>query len=468
MTAAFRSLAVHNYRIWFIGALVSNIGGWLQRTAQDWIVIHDLTDNDAFAVGVTMALQFGPQLLFIPIVGFAADHFDTRKLLILTQGVQALLALGLGVSVLTGHVTLTTVYVFALALGVVSAFDAPPRQTFVAQLVGEEYLGNAVSLNSASFNIARMIGPAAAGLLIAAFGSGWVFVLNAASFAAVFASIFFIRPSELHAALRAARGKGQLNQGFRYIRNRADLIGVMVVIFIVATFTFNFPVYIAAMCTTVFGMGSEEFGLFNSALAFGSVVGALLAARRDRPRIHVVIYSCAALGAALAIAAGMPTALAFALALPISGLSMQLMTATANGYVQLTTAPYMRGRVMAVYMAVLAGGTPLGAPIMGWLANEFGARFAVLSGAIAAVVASVAGVMWLATRTRLSTHFRLPGGPLVTIATEPRSARRPGTVPAGGAAQPTSAALVPERPRPRRTAAAAPAPSLEAPRARAR
>lgn len=422
MTAAFRSFAISNYRIWFVGALVSNIGTWLQRTAQDWLVIHDLTDNDAFAVGVVMALQFGPQLLFIPIVGFAADHFDTRRLLILTQGAQALIAAGLGITVLTGHATLWHVYGFALMLGIAAAFDSPPRQTFVSQLVGETYLGNAVSLNSASFNIARMIGPAAAGLLIAALGAGWAFVINAASFAAVFVSIFFIRPSELHVAARAKRGKGQLAQGFRYIRNRPDLVGVMVAIFIASTFTLNFAVYIAAMCTSVFHLGSGEFGLFNSALAIGSVAGALLAARRERPQIHVVIYSCLMLGVVLSVTAAMPTALLFALILPLSGLAMQMMTTSANGYVQMSTAPYMRGRVMAVYMAVLAGGTPVGAPVMGWVANALGPRSSVLLGALAAVVAASAGLFWLSAHIRLTARFDLPfGGPRIRVETAPRA-----------------------------------------------
>lgn len=422
MTSAFRSFAVRNYRIWFAGALVSNIGTWLQRTAQDWIVINDLTDNNASAVGIVMALQFGPSLLLMPVVGFVADRFNTRRLLIATQGVQAVLAAGLGFTVLSGHATLWHVYLFALLLGIASAFDSPPRQTFVSQLVGERYLGNAVSLNSASFNIARMIGPAAAGLLIAALGAGWAFVLNAASFAAVFVSIFFIRPSELHVAARAKRGKGQLIQGFRYVRHRPDLVGVMVAIFIASTFTMNFAVYISAMATAQFHLGSGEFGGFNSALAIGSVAGALLAARRERPQMHVVIYACLALGVFLAITSAMPTPMTFALTLPLSGMMMQMMTASANGYVQMSTAPYMRGRVMAVYMAVLSGGTPLGAPAMGWVADTLGPRASVLLGALAAIVAAVAGLAWLSAHLRLTARFTLPfGGPRLRIETAPRS-----------------------------------------------
>lgn len=406
---------MRNYRIWFAGALISNIGTWLQRTAQDWIVIHDLTHNDAFAVGITMALQFGPQLLFIPIVGFATDHFPTRRLLMWTQAAQAVIALALGVTVLTGHATLYRVYAFALLLGIASAFDAPPRQTFVSQLVSEEYVGNAVSLNSASFNIARMIGPAVAGLLIAAVGAGWSFLLNGVSFAAVLISLFAIRESELSRPARVQRGKGELGQGFRYIRRRPDLVAIMTLILIVETFAFNFPVYIAAMCTTVFGLGSQQYGLFNSALAVGSVTGALLAAGRERPRLRVIMLACLGLGGALALSASMPVAVAFALSLPLGGLAMQLMTASANGYVQLSSEPQMRGRVMAVYMAVLGGGTPVGAPIMGWIANTFGPRAAMMTGALSAVVAALVGVAMLLTRTRVDTEFDLPGGAHVHI-----------------------------------------------------
>ncbi len=413
---------MRNYRIWFVGALVSNIGTWVQRTAQDWIVINDLTHNDALAVGIVMALQFGPQLLLMPVTGFAADHFTTRKLLIITQAAQAVLAAGLGLTVLTGHATLWHVYGFALLLGIVAAFDSPPRQTFVSQLVGETYLGNAVSLNSASFNIARMLGPAVAGLLIAAVGAGWSFVLNAASFAAVLVSLFFIRPAELHVAARASRGKGQLAQGLRYIVHRPDLIGVMMAIAVAATFTLNFPVYISAMTTTAFHLGSSQFGGFNSALAVGSVVGALLAARRERPQMHVVIYACLTLGVVLALTAVTPNALTFALMLPLSGMAMQMMTTSANGYVQMSTAPYMRGRVMAVYMAVSSGGTPIGAPIMGWIANVMGPRASVMLGALASVLAGTAGLAWLSTHLRLSTGFVIPfGGPRVRIVTAPRA-----------------------------------------------
>ena len=222
-TGTFRSLRNHNFRIWSAGALVSNIGTWMQRTAQDWLVLTELTHHNASAVGVTMALQFGPQLLMLPWTGFAADYFDRRKLLITTQALSAILGLALGILTVTGAVQLWHVYSLAFLLGCVSAFDAPARQTFVSDLVGDEDLSNAVGLNSTSFNSARMIGPAASGMLIATVGTGWSFVINGLSFIAVLLSLCLLRVSELHASTRATRKRGNLLEGFRYVWRRPDL-----------------------------------------------------------------------------------------------------------------------------------------------------------------------------------------------------------------------------------------------------
>jgi MFS family permease len=217
MNGTFRSLNGFNYRMWAGGAFVSNVGTWMQRTAQDWIVLTQLTHHNATAVGVVMSLQFGPQVLLLPLTGFAADHLDRRKLLFVTQGAMGALALGLGILTVAGLVQLWQVYVFAFLLGCVSAFDSPARQTFVSELVVEADLTNAVGLNSTSFNAARMIGPAIAGVLIAAVGSGWVFLINAASFAAVLGSLSLLRVDELHRTNRAHRTRGSLVEGFRYV-----------------------------------------------------------------------------------------------------------------------------------------------------------------------------------------------------------------------------------------------------------
>src|SRR5580692_12382930 len=212
----FRSLRGFNYRVWACGALVSNVGTWMQRIAQGWLVLTQLTHNNATAMGVVMALQSAPHLLLLPLTGFAADHFDRRKLLIGTQAAMGALAFGLGLLTISGIVQLWHVYVFAFLLGCVTAFDSPARHTFVAELVGENDLSNAVALNSSSFNAARMIGPAVAGTMIAAVGSGWVFVINGASFVAVLGSLALLRISELHVQSRAVRTRGSMVEGFRY------------------------------------------------------------------------------------------------------------------------------------------------------------------------------------------------------------------------------------------------------------
>ena len=287
----FRSLAVRNYRLWFAGALVSNVGTWMQRTAQDWIVLTELTDHDAAAVGVTMALQFGPQLLLVPVSGLIADRVDRRKLLMATQAAMGLLALGLGLITVTGVAQLWMVYAFAFGLGVAAAIDAPARQTFVSELVADEQLSNAVALNSVTFNGARLVGPAVAGLLTAIIGAGWVFLINAVTFAAVLTSLTLLRKDQLQPRKRMAKAKGQIRDGFRYVRGRPDILVIFAMIFVVGTFGFNFPIFTSTMASVEFGVGADGFGLLSSVLAIGSVAGALLAARRERPRLRYLVMA---------------------------------------------------------------------------------------------------------------------------------------------------------------------------------
>jgi MFS family permease len=391
----FRSLSSYNYRIWASGALVSNVGTWMQRTAQDWIVLTKLTHHDATAVGFVMALQFGPQLLMLPLSGLVADRFNQRTILKVTQAVMALLALALGMLIITNTVQLWQVYLFALVLGCVQAFDTPARQTFVSQLVVGPNLSNAVGLNSASFNLARTIGPAVAGVLIAVIGSGWVFMINFISFGAVLASLFLLRTSELQPAPRAKSKKGNLVGGFRYVWTRPDIMMILVVIFIFGTFGMNFPIYISTMATVVFHSGAAGFGTLSSIIAIGSVIGALLAAGRDRPRLRFLFIAMAVFAIGCTLAALTPGYWWFAIALVIIGLASQTVTTTTNSYVQLSTPSAVRGRVMALYMAVFAGGTPIGAPIVGWVANEFGPRWSLGVGAGAGVVATAIGLVWL-------------------------------------------------------------------------
>lgn len=403
MTAMFRSLSGRNYRIWFAGALVSNVGTWMQRTAQDWIVLTQLTHNDAIAVGTTMALQFGPQLLLLPWTGLVADRFDRRRTLMVTQALMGLLGLGLGIMVVTETATLLWLYGFALALGIVAAFDTPVRQAFVSDVVTGEQVSNAVALNSASFNAARLIGPAVAGVMIAAVGSGWVFIINAASFAAVLGALAFVDPEQLADRPKAKRGKGQIVAGFRYVRTRPDIIVVLAMIFVVGTFGVNFPIFTSTMARVEFHKGASEFGLLSSVMAVGSVLGALLSARRERPRMRLLVVASGGFGLACTAAALAPTYWTFAIVLVFVGLASLTFMTTANALVQTTTSPAMRGRVMALYMAIFAGGTPIGAPVVGAVADAFGPRWAIGVGAASGFVALAIALVWLVRHE----HFRL-------------------------------------------------------------
>src|SRR3954465_3436218 len=394
---AFRSLRNYNYRIWAAGAIVSNVGTWMQRIAQDWLVLTQLTNRNATAVGIVMSLQFGPQVLLLPVTGYAADHYDRRKLLYATQAAMGLLALGLGILTISGAVQLWHVYVFAGLLGAVAAFDAPARQTFVSDIVGEADLSNAVGLNSTSFNAARMIGPAIAGLMIARVGTGGVFIFNAVSFLAVIVSLMFLRVSELHRSPFKNVVKGRLADGFRYVGTRRDLQVVLLMLFLIGTFGLNFPIFISTMSVTVFHAGAGEYGLLTSTMAVGSVIGALMSARRGRPTMPILITGSLVFGIGCAVAAVMPDYRLFGLVLVVIGTFGQTFTVSANSLVQLSTTPEMRGRVLAILMAIFAGGTPIGAPVVGRIADAFGPRWALGVGAAAGLAAS--GVGWWFLRT---------------------------------------------------------------------
>jgi len=387
LLGTFRSLRSVNYRIWAAGALVSNIGTWMQRTAQDWLVLTQLTPHNAAAVGIVMSLQFGPQLLLLPWTGFAADHYDQRKLLIVTQAVMGMLALTLGVFTITGFVELWHVYVFAFLSGCASAFDAPVRQIFVAELVGEKDLSNAIALNSTSFNMARLIGPAVAGLTIASVCTGWAFLLNGTSFFAVLASLFFLRVSGQPVKVRALRSKGSLTEGLRYVWARPDLKAILLMLFLIGTFGMNFPIFISTMAVSVFHADARAYGLLSSTLAIGTIAGALLAAGRERPQFKSLLTGAAVFGAGCTLAALSPNYWLFAVALVIIGVGAMTFSNTTNSLMQLSTDPAMRGRVIALRVGVALGGTPIGAPIVGWVADHLGPRWALGVGALSGVLA---------------------------------------------------------------------------------
>jgi MFS family permease len=403
-TGTFRSLANYNYRLWAAGAIVSNVGTWMQRVAQDWLVLTQLTHNNASAVGLVMALQFGPQMLMLPVSGFAADYFDRRKLLMATQAAMGLCALGLGLLTVSGLVQLWHVYVFAFLHGCSAAIDAPARQTFVADLVGETDLPNAVALNSTSFNAARMVGPALAGVLIAGVGTGWAFLANASSFGAVLCSLTFLRVGDLHRVRRANRAPGGFVAGFRYVWSRPDLRAILLMLFLIGTFGMNFSIFISTMAVKVFHLDAGKYGMLSSMMAVGTVTGALLAAGRERPRIELLVFGTTAFALGCALAAIMPVYWMFGGMLVVIGISALTITNSTNSLMQLSTEPAMRGRVMAIRIAIALGGTPIGAPIVGWIADRFGPRWALGVGAAAGVLAAIVMIHYLAKHRHLRLH----------------------------------------------------------------
>jgi MFS family permease len=424
MSPTFRALRVFNYRVWAAGALVSNIGTWMQRVAQDWLVLTVLTDHSAVAVGITTGLQFAPMLVLAPVAGVLADRMPKRRLLLMTQTAMGLVGLVLGVLVVTGAAQLWHAYALALALGVAAAVDAPARQAFVSEMVPREDLSNAVGLNSASFHAARIVGPGLAGLLIAWVGTGPVFLINAVTFAGTLFSLTHMRVAELTPAPRADRGKGQLREGLRYVRGRPDILLIMVIVGLVGTFGLNFQMTTAIMATAQFGKGSGEYGLLGSIMAIGSLGGALLAARRERPRLRLVVGATFTFGVFASVAALMPTYQLFAVALIPVGLSSLTLMTSANATVQLSVAPEMRGRVMALYMAIFMGGTPVGAPIIGWVGGAFGPRWTILVGGLVSLVTALVALGYVVRTRRLRLRYRLRQTPHLLVTAAPREQAR--------------------------------------------
>jgi MFS family permease len=426
-TSMFSSLRVRNYRLFWLGQAVSNTGTWMQRIAQDWLVLS-LTGS-ATAVGITTALQFLPMLLFGLYGGVVADRCNKRRLLLITQATMGVTGLVLAALTLSGHVHVTHVYVLAFALGLATVVDNPTRQTFVSEMVGPRMLRNAVSLNSANFQSARLVGPAVAGMMITAVGSGWAFLFNGLSFLAPIAGLLMIRTGELHATERAPRGKGQLREGLVYVRSRPELLWPIVLVGFIGTFGFNFPIWLTAFTDRIFEEGAGTYGLLNTLIAIGSLAGALLAARRAVSRMRLMLGAALLFGVLEVAAALTPSFWLFAaLMLPIGVMGLTF-NVTANSSVQLASDPAMRGRVMSLYMMVFVGGTPIGGPIMGWITDTYGARTGFLAGGLVSALVAV-GVTWaLARASGLRLRFRRGSGrrvptfvPRETVAAAPAAA----------------------------------------------
>lgn len=388
----FSSLKVRNYRLFFAGQVVSNIGTWMQRIAQDWLVLS-LTGS-ATAVGVTTALQFLPMLLFGLYGGVLVDRLNKRRALLVTQTSMALTGIALALLTLSGHVQVWHVYLAAFAVGLATVVDNPARQSFVSEMVGPDQLQNAVSLNSANFQSARLVGPAVAGLMITGVGTGWAFLFNGLSFVAPLVGLLLMRARDLHVVRRAPKGKGQLREGLRYVAGRPDLTWTIILIGFIGTFGFNFPVYLSAFADDVFHAGAGSYSLFNTLMAAGSLAGALLAARRGTAKLRVMLAAAVAFGGLELVAATAPSLWLFSLLMVPIGMFGMTVNVTANTTVQMGTDPAMRGRVMALYMMVFMGGSPIGAPIAGWITDTYGVRAGLaVGGAIAAAAAIGIGLV---------------------------------------------------------------------------
>lgn len=418
MSPTFRSLHNPTYRRYAAGNLVSNVGTWMQRVAQDWLVLL-LTANSAAAIGITTGLQFLPILLLSPLAGLVADRVPKRRLLQITNVGMSAPALVLGVLAVTGVVQTWHVYVLAFVLGAASAFDAPARQSFVSEMVAPADLTNAVGLNAAGFNSARIVGPAVAGLSIALLGggvaaTGWVIVINAVSYVAPILTLASLDASTLISPDLARRQPGQIRAGLAYVRGRPDLLLVLGVVFFAGTFGLNFQMTSALMATQVFDKGATEYGLLGTFLAVGSLAGSLLAAGRPRVRHRLVIGAAIAFGTVEVVAGLAPSYLTFALLCPLLGLSALTMITGANSFMQLHTDAGMRGRVMALYLMVFMGGTPLGSPLIGWIGEVLGPRWTLTVGGgitvLGVVAASVAYLYVQERRNRAgaSPRARLP------------------------------------------------------------
>ena len=393
MNDVFRSLRVRNYRLYASGQIVSLTGTWAQRVAQDWLVL-ELSGDSGTALGIVVGLQFLPLLLFGLYGGVLADRYDKRRILVAAQAVMAAQALVLGTVVALGAAQLWHVYVLAAMLGTATAIEIPARQSFVVEIVGPDDLPNAISLNSAMFNTARIVGPAIAGLAIAAAGTAPVFLANAVSYLAVIGGLLALRTSELSRATRVARKRGQLVEGLRYVRGRPDLLLTLVLVGVIGMFGLNFQLTLGLMAKTEFGLGASAFGLLTSMLALGSLTGALLSARRGRPRMRMLLTAGLVFGVLEVVAGLVPSYLLLAAVLVPTGIAVLTFTTAANSTLQLRTDSEMRGRVMGLYVLVFLGGTPLGAPVVGALADAFGPRVGLLvGGSVSAASAAVIAVL---------------------------------------------------------------------------
>jgi MFS family permease len=424
----FSSLGNRNYRYYFAGQSLSLVGTWMQSIAQSWLV-YSLT-HSGVDVGLLVAAQTLPILLFGPIGGTIADRFGKYRILFWTQGLAGVQAAVLATLDLTGNLRLWELFVVAASLGFVNMVDNPTRQTFIVEMVGREMLANAVTLNSVMVNAARAVGPAAAGVLIASLGSGWCFAVNAVSFVFVLCALGAIRKDELAVAPRAAKAKGQLLQGFRYVARTPLLRHALIMMAVVGCLTYEFQTTLPLMAGSVFRGGSATYGFLTAAMGVGAVVGGLVAAGRRGRSPGRMVRTVIAFGAVMGLAALAPTPLTEELALLLVGAMSVTFLSLANATLQLEAAPEMRGRVMSLWSVAFMGTTPIGGPLVGLLAGALGARMGLGTGAVAAFAAGAFGLWFLVRPARRPPLASVPGD------ADPRAPREDGAQRLAEAARP--------------------------------
>lgn len=414
MSRTFTSFKYHNYRLWWMSNIFASTATWMQRVAQDWVVLMVLTDQSGFAVGVVTALQFLPQLLLSIPAGMVADRFNRRRIIQICQCIVALSGLLTGILLLTGVAALWHIYIIALITGVADCLTSPARQAFVSELVTKEDLPNAVGLNSTAFNSARLIGPGLAGFVIAGIGPGWVFIANFVLFIVPVLGLSLMDPARLYRPEKTSRTKGMMREGLRYVQNRTDIKAIIAILTVVGALGLNFQLTQAVMATRVFGKGAGEYGLLGSIMAIGALAGALQAARRRQPRVFTVVVSAVLFGileGALALA---PTYEIFALLLIPTGFVMLNLLTSANATIQVSTEEEIRGRVLSIYFLFFLGTTPIGAPIIGWVAEHWGPRWSLGVGALASLLVALIVGLWLWRHWKVDVTLRA-SRPFVSI-----------------------------------------------------
>ena len=400
LRGTFQSMHVRNFRLFFAGQLISQCGTWMQTIALGWLVLH-LSHNSGFAIGLAIALQFIPTLLFGAWGGLIADRFDKRSVLLCTQVAMASVAVLLAVVDLTDVVQLWMLYVIIVAYGLALAVDNPTRQSFVAELVPAEDLPNAIGLSSAIFQLARILGPAVAGVLIVTVGTGVCFALNAVSFVFIVAALLMMRTGELYRDAPLRREKGQLRDGLRYVWHTAELRSILLLTLIVGTFAINSPVVLPLLAKVTFGGNAEAYSWMTIAMGAGAMFGALFAANRAEARGNLLFATGMTFGFAICMASLAPTLGLFIGLLVLVGAGQISFLATCNSLLQIISDPVMRGRVMAVYTITLLGTTPIGGPLVGWVSEQFGPRWGFAIGGIATVAAvMVFGTAFMRSRAR--------------------------------------------------------------------